>query len=261
MSREPRMKIESLVEFLNKKMAMGSINQPLLIKYLVDAGGTATIRQLASHLLAQDESRIQYYEKRIKEMTLRVLRNHGVISEGGDLVTLNLPKLTAEQKARIKMICKQKIQEYVTKRGFEIWDDMGLGDEPDPNLLRDCRFCPERIKHRIVDEYASVFAIADRHPVTEGHHLVIPKRHTSDWFSMTEQERRDAESLLRIIKNRLGRSDESISGFNVGMNCGESAGQTIFHAHIHLIPRRDGDTENPVGGVRGVIPDKMCYTI
>ena len=76
---------------------------------------------------------------------------------------------------------------------------------------------------------------------------------------MTEDERRDTDTLMRIQKNRLSDSDLTISGFNIGMNCGESAGQTIFHAHTHIIPRRDGDTPNPTGGVRGVIPDKMCY--
>lgn len=64
-----------------------------------------------------------------------------------------------------------------------------------------------------------------------------------------------------MLYNRLKASDSTITGFNVGMNCGESAGQTIFHVHIHLIPRRDGDTPNPTGGVRGVIPDKMCYCL
>ena len=86
--------------------------------------------------------------------------------------------------------------------------------------------------------------------------LIIPKRHTADWFSMTEAECRDAEQLLRRLKKKLHASDPTITGFNIGMNCGTSAGQTIFHAHIHLIPRRDGDTPNPTGGVRGVIPDK-----
>lgn len=61
------------------------------------------------------------------------------------------------------------------------------------------------------------------------------------------------------MRNRISMSDSSVSGFNVGVNCGESAGQTVFHAHIHLIPRRDGDTNNPKGGVRGVIPDRMRY--
>ena len=103
--------------------------------------------------------------------------------------------------------------------------------------------------------------MADRFPVSEGHHLIIPKRHTADWFSMTEAECRDAEQLLRRLKKKLHASDPTITGFNIGMNCGTSAGQTIFHAHIHLIPRRDGDTPNPTGGVRGVIPDKMCYCL
>ncbi|NIO19566.1 MAG: HIT domain-containing protein, partial [Candidatus Aenigmarchaeota archaeon] len=72
-------------------------------------------------------------------------------------------------------------------------------------------------------------------------------------------ERRDAEGLLRILKNRILRKDQSVTGFNIGSNGGASAGQTIFHAHIHLIPRRDGDTPDPRGGVRGVIPEKMGY--
>ena len=78
---------------------------------------------------------------------------------------------------------------------------------------------------------------------------------------MTEIERRDADALIRVLKNQLSDLDDTITGFNVGMNCGVSAGQTIFHAHIHIIPRRDGDTPNPAGGVRGVIPDKMCYSL
>jgi len=122
-----------------------------------------------------------------------------------------------------------------------------------------CRFCPGNIKNRIVEEWDSVLAFEDGFPVSEGHLLIVPKRHAPDWFQMTERERREADDLIRVLKNRLSDADNSITGFNVGMNCGASAGQTIFHAHIHLIPRRDGDTSNPTGGVRGVIPDKMCY--
>ena len=125
----------------------------------------------------------------------------------------------------------------------------------------DCRFCAPRMKQRMVEEYRSVWAMADRFPVSAGHHLIIPKRHTPDWFAMTPAECRDAEHLLHHLKERLQKSDPTVTGFNVGMNCGLSAGQTIFHAHIHLIPRRDGDTPNPTGGVRGVIPEKMCYCL
>ena len=76
---------------------------------------------------------------------------------------------------------------------------------------------------------------------------------------MTTAEKIDADNLLRILQKKISGADSTVTGFNVGMNCGESAGQTIFHAHIHLIPRRDRDTPNPRGGVRGVIPDKMDY--
>jgi mutator protein MutT len=125
----------------------------------------------------------------------------------------------------------------------------------------DCRFCPGNIKNRIVEEWDSVLAFKDGFPVSDGHLLIVPKRHAPDWFLMTERERREADDLIGVLKNRLSESDKTVTGFNIGMNCGASAGQTIFHAHIHLIPRRDGDTPNPTGGVRGVIPDKMCYCL
>ena len=121
-----------------------------------------------------------------------------------------------------------------------------------------CPFCSLE-SDRIISESDYTVTIRDGFPVSEGHTLIIPKRHTTDFFSMTEAERNDAQALLRILKKRLASGDESIEGFNVGMNCGEVAGQTIPHAHVHLIPRRKGDTPNPRGGVRGVIPGKMGY--
>ena len=111
----------------------------------------------------------------------------------------------------------------------------------------------------MITSNGSVFAIEDKYPVTQGHLLIIPHRHTVDYFSLTEQERKHAEELLLILQNRIREDDDIVTGFNVGVNCGESAGQTVMHAHIHLIPRRDGDLENPKGGVRGVIPEKMSY--
>ncbi len=123
----------------------------------------------------------------------------------------------------------------------------------------DCPFCEAQVKDRIVDEFETVFCINDSFPVSRGHMLVIPKRHTEDYFSMTYKEKEDSAFLLTIIKKRILEDDPLVCGFNVGVNCGESAGQTIFHAHIHIIPRRKGDCERPRGGVRGVIPDKMAY--
>ena len=126
-------------------------------------------------------------------------------------------------------------------------------------LIEDCPFCYANARDRIVDEFGSVFAIKDGHPVSDGHLLIIPKRHKTDYFSLTEVENRDADRLLQILHKQLLEKDSTITGFNIGINSGESAGQTIFHCHIHLIPRRDGDTPNPRGGVRGVIPEKMGY--
>ena len=127
--------------------------------------------------------------------------------------------------------------------------------DDDPN----CEFCHENIKERVVAENNSVVAIKDKYPVTKAHHLILPIRHVIDYFEMTQGERQDAEELMRVLKKRIEQNDKTVTGFNIGTNCGESAGQTIFHAHIHLIPRRDGDTPKPRGGVRGVIPEKMDY--
>ena len=122
-----------------------------------------------------------------------------------------------------------------------------------------CRLCPEKLVDRIVAELDSIWAVEDRYPVTEGHLLIVPKRHTNDWFEMSADEMQDAVALIGRLRAKLLASDSTITGFNIGTNCGVSAGQTIFHAHIHLIPRRDGDTPDPTGGVRGVIPGKMSY--
>jgi len=102
-------------------------------------------------------------------------------------------------------------------------------------------------------------AVKDTHPVTKGHILLLPVRHTHDYFSMSTEEKKDADKLLRILRDSIEKSDPTVTGFNIGTNCGESAGQSIMHAHIHLIPRRDGDTPKPRGGVRGVIPGRRGY--
>ena len=125
--------------------------------------------------------------------------------------------------------------------------------------MNNCRFCYDKIKDRIIAEVGSVVAIEDNYPVSKGHMLIIPKNHSSNYFELSDEEKHDADSLISELRDKILDDDRSVTGFNIGMNCGESAGQTIFHTHIHLIPRRDGDTPNPRGGVRGVIPDKMGY--
>jgi diadenosine tetraphosphate (Ap4A) HIT family hydrolase len=123
----------------------------------------------------------------------------------------------------------------------------------------DCLFCYDNLKDRVIDDYDSVVAILDDYPVTEGHHLIITKRHVGDYFNISKNERNDADNLMRKLRNKIKEKDASVTGFNIGVNIGGSAGQTIFHVHMHLIPRRDGDTPDPKGGVRGVIPGKRFY--
>ena len=124
--------------------------------------------------------------------------------------------------------------------------------------MSECLFC-NIPRERIISENNLSFAIRDNFPVTHLHSLIIPKRHVSEYFSLTEEEISSCNSLLNEIKDSITKEDDSVEGFNIGVNSGEVAGQTIFHCHIHLIPRREGDVENPTGGVRGVIPEKQQY--
>lgn len=123
-----------------------------------------------------------------------------------------------------------------------------------------CPFCPLNIESQVCRRCGTVVAIEDKHPVTKGHVLILPLRHTQDFFSMTSEEKRDADRLIQVLRGEIEASDPAVTGFNIGVNCGASAGQTIMHAHIHLIPRRDGDMPQPKGGVRGVIPDRREYS-
>jgi len=124
--------------------------------------------------------------------------------------------------------------------------------------MKDCIFCnldPSRIE----DKNEFFVAIKDLYPVTEGHTLIIPSRHVESFFELTRDEEIAMLDMLSSQRQELSQLDTTITGFNVGINDGEDAGQTIMHCHIHLIPRRKGDMESPRGGVRGVIPSKQSY--
>ena len=124
--------------------------------------------------------------------------------------------------------------------------------------VTDCIFC-NIPKDRIIKEYHYFFVIRDAFPVTELHSLIISYRHVPDYFELTDNEKTELHEILQTLKIDLEKLDNSITGYNIGINIGEAAGQTVMHFHQHLIPRRDGDTPNPRGGVRGVIPDKQSY--
>ena len=121
-----------------------------------------------------------------------------------------------------------------------------------------CPFCsPEKLK--VVDRSPNFYVINDNSPVTLGHCLIIPYRHIADPLALNSEEITETWQLVQLMRKKLLAEDLSISGFNLGFNSGIDAGQTIFHTHIHLIPRRHGDVEKPRGGVRGVIPTKQSY--
>jgi len=320
------MTFKEICNFIENKMRMSHIYQPLLIKTLVESEGISTTRKIALEFLRYDESQIQYYERVVKSMPVKVLLNHDVITKEKNQVSLNTETLSFSQRQKLISLCDSKLNEFLESRGLKLWD-YRLIDNPVPDSLRykvlkksnfrcdlcgatkydrpldvdhiiprsrkgkteesnlqvlcskcnrskrnkddtdfrDTEFvdkdnnCPFCKKIEKVAENNSVFAMKDNYPVSEGHLLIIPYRHTENFFSMTEVERSNAMELIRVLKNQLEESDSSITGFNIGMNSGESAGQTVMHSHIHLIPRRDGDIRNPRGGVRGVIPGKMDY--
>ncbi|MFP1631951.1 HIT domain-containing protein [Zhengella sp. ZM62] len=121
-----------------------------------------------------------------------------------------------------------------------------------------CIFC-EVPADRVIAENELCYAIRDGFPVTPLHTLVIPKRHVPDYFDLFQPELNAIRQILDDLRSSIQDDDPTVSGFNVGVNAGASAGQTIFHCHVHLIPRRDGDVPSPRGGVRGVIPGKQSY--
>lgn len=119
-------------------------------------------------------------------------------------------------------------------------------------------YCPFCEPADIVLQNKLSYAIFDRFPVSPGHMLIIPKRHFPDYFQITEDERKAVFDLLNECKSYLDEKYKP-DGYNIGINCGEVAGQSIWHVHIHLIPRYKGDVKNPRGGVRGVVPERRIY--
>lgn len=117
-----------------------------------------------------------------------------------------------------------------------------------------CRLSPERI----LEENRLAVAIADRYPVSPGHTLIIARRHVSDFFELDAEEARAVWELLALQRARLD-CEFHPEGFNIGVNVGAPAGQTIPHVHVHLIPRFVGDVADPIGGVRNVIPGRAKY--
>lgn len=125
----------------------------------------------------------------------------------------------------------------------------------------DCLFCQIARQEKQVNffaNFAHCYVIKDQFPVSNGHILIIPHEHTENWFTAKEEVRLDMMKALHLVKEQLDL-EYNPQGYNIGANCGEVAGQSVMHLHLHLIPRYQGDMENPKGGLRGVIPSKQKY--
>ncbi len=121
----------------------------------------------------------------------------------------------------------------------------------------DCPFC-QLEQRRIMLENDFAAAFPDGFPIANGHTLVVPKRHVASLFDLSEEEQEALWKLVAQVRGRL-MAELKPDGFNIGLNDGPAAGQTVMHAHVHVIPRRQGDTEDPRGGVRWILPKKAQY--
>ncbi|MDB9882017.1 HIT domain-containing protein [Bacteroidia bacterium] len=323
--------MNKLKDFIEKKMSMSHIYQPVMIKVLLENGGTADKKTIAQNILSYDFSQVEYYEGITNNMVGRVLRKNEVVSRYKNIYDLKLFKdLSSSEIQELIDLCDQKIEEYINQRGTKIWEHRrrnrkaipgstrykvlkradgrcelcGISKEekalevdhiiPKNNggedsidnyqalcfscnankrdtddtdfrnlnvkyqtRLSDCIFC--NISRNIIAENELSIAFYDKFPVTSKHVLVIPKRHCNDYFELSQPEINAMNRLTHELKTKLSKEDTSITGYNIGFNTGSDAGQTVFHCHMHLIPRRKGDVENPIGGVRNLIPGKGDY--
>jgi len=324
-----------LYDFIDNKMRMSHVYQPLMLKALLESSGEAKTSNIAKSLLIEDTSQIDYYSLRIDTMVGKVLRRHGLISKASRQPTYTLngyEELTDSEVGQLIDLCHNKVNHFKEHRGDEVWqhrsrnrkampgtvryevlkrsnyrcelcginaedkalevdhivpkslggkDDLtnyqalcftcnaSKGNRDDLNLRvarvdydqrkPSCLFCDAYLDREVVAENTLAYAIKDGFPVTEGHMLIMPKRHVNDYFGLSTAEVSATHQLMHKLKADLSSTDPTISGFNIGMNAGESAGQSVFHCHTHLIPRRDGDVDNPRGGVRHVVGGKGYY--
>lgn len=155
--------------------------------------------------------------------------------------------------------CKVKLpyQSLVNNNSYELYQYNHFNKLPRTEG-ETCPFCRLARRVEIICETATCVAFYDGYPVSPGHALIIPKRHVASYFDLTHHEREAMNVMLQYVRQKV---DERFhpDGFNVGINVGEVAGQSVFHVHMHLIPRYKGDVPNPKGGVRGVIPNKQNY--
>ena len=196
-----------------------------------------------------------YTEEEREQIKIRIIE---ILRENE---TMNYQKL-ANMIIDENLAYSQHVVAHTLQRGcknHKNYNGEDLFENPSRGLWKlsnkECVFC--QMKDYILENELA-YAIYDKYPVGKGHMLFIPKRHVKDFFDITKEER---EAIFELIDEGKKLLDKKYSpdSYNVGINCGEHAGQTIMHVNVHLIPRYIGDMKDPTGGVRGVIPEKMKY--
>lgn len=249
-------------------MQMSHVYQPVMLRVLLERGGYASTDEIAKALQGHDPSKIEYYRKRTKSMVGRVLTNRGIVEpvkNGNQIIgyKLNTDSLSSVETMTLKRFCDERLKDFIERRGDNIWkhhrDANSLRDEASfRNILEshqeqehtsNCLFC-KIDPDRIIAENELCYAIRDGFPLTPLHTLVVPKRHVANYFNLYQSELEAIHVMLDEQHADIPQQDKTVTGFNVGINAGNDAGQTVFHAHIHLIPRRYGDVSDPRGGVR-----------
>ena len=322
---------ERLSQFISSEMRMSHIYQPVMLIELLADGGQATVQDIARAFLAYDRSQLEYYLEVTKRMPGRVLASHGLVERDGDTYRLVGAEGLAEAEVEeLVALCRERLDEYVKRRGDRIWahrgtpvkgisgsaryevlkaargrcalcgveaqerflevdhivprsrggtndvsnlqalcwkcnankgnrddTDFRLLDQVEASQVAGCPFC--EFDRPIVAENRFGVAVRDAHPVTPLHTLVVPRRHVGSYFELSGPERNLVHDLVATVRAGVLEEDRTVAGFNVGVNDGADAGQTVQHSHVHVIPRRRGDVAVPRGGVRGVIAERQGY--
>jgi len=323
--------MNTLKDFIENRMSMSHIYQPVMIKVLLENGGTAHKKTIAQNILSYDFSQVEYYEGITNNMVGRVLRKNEVVTKDKSTYELNeFDNLTPEEVEVLIALCDLKIRDYISKRGAQIWEHRRRNRKAVPGSIRyqvlhradgrcelcgiskvekalevdhikpknaggedsidnyqalcftcnankrdtddtdfrnldvkydyrftDCIFCNN--ERDIITKNELAIAFFDQYPVTPKHVLIIPQRHCKDFFELSQPEINSIFKLTHELEAKLSNEDSTITGFNIGFNAGTDAGQTIFHCHMHLIPRRKGDVKNPIGGLRNIVTGKGDY--
>jgi diadenosine tetraphosphate (Ap4A) HIT family hydrolase len=324
---------DELIEFLQSKrgLQMSHIYKPVMLLSVINRGGRATKRDVATDFALSDTQQVEFYRSKIvhKMPGWRLVRD-GLLDYDGEAYAATgvLATLNSDQKAVVREVLSARINDYLDTRKYPFGDSnndavrgsvryevlkraggrcelcgessrnvqidvdhiiprskQGSNDPSNLQALcrtcnaqkrdrddtdfhalheayahreQDCIFCQLPAK-RIIAQSPLALVFRDQFPVTELHTLIIPRRHIPDYDAATQAEVTAMNRLVQEQRAVIQSADPLVTGFNIGLNCGEDAGQTIFHAHMHLIPRRTGDVAEPRGGVRHVMPGKGSY--